>query len=148
MLKSIYQRWYLQWFFKLNGCIPIEPGPSSEQTLKEIGALLNQGEVVCLFPEGKISKTGQLDVFRRGYESACKIANDSLVVVPFYIQGLWGSKFSKSANKSKSPGSRWCYRKLHVAFGQPLDKNVSAERVKQQVARLSGCRSDRGRCVQ
>lgn len=60
MLKTVYQRWYLRWFFKALGCIPIERGKGAEQALADVAEQLNDGEVVCLFPEGAISRTGQL----------------------------------------------------------------------------------------
>ena len=60
MLKSIYERWYLSWFFKLFGSIPIEAGPSSTKALEKVAELLNEGAVVCLFPEGTISRNGHL----------------------------------------------------------------------------------------
>ncbi|MCA1772043.1 MAG: MFS transporter, partial [Halomonas sp.] len=71
MLRSVYQRWYLRWFLKSLGCIPIERGSGAEQALADVAEQLNAGEVVCLFPEGAISRTGQLGEFRRGYERAC-----------------------------------------------------------------------------
>jgi acyl-[acyl-carrier-protein]-phospholipid O-acyltransferase/long-chain-fatty-acid--[acyl-carrier-protein] ligase len=52
MERVLYDKWYLNWFFKLYGVIPIEPNGSAAASLKTIALLLQQGEVVCLFPEG------------------------------------------------------------------------------------------------
>lgn len=137
MIKDIYERWYLKWFFDLFGCIPIKAGPGSHQSFKEIAQRLNQGEVVCLFPEGAISKNGQLSEFKRGFEKAAQAADSSVIILPFYIQGLWGSQFSLSnASLTRLPSSG-LRRELLVAFGKPLNKSSTAHEVKQQVFDLS-----------
>lgn len=137
MLKSIYQRWYLQWLFDLFGVIPIEPGKGSQQSLAEVAESLNNGEVVCLFPEGAISRNGHLGLFRKGFERACSQVNDDVVIVPFYLRGLWGSQFSRSSTRLKAIRSSGMYRNLIVAFGQPLAKDTNADTIKQRVFDLS-----------
>jgi acyl-[acyl-carrier-protein]-phospholipid O-acyltransferase/long-chain-fatty-acid--[acyl-carrier-protein] ligase len=137
MLKIIYERWYLKWFFKLFGTIPIESGPSSTESLDQVAALLNQGKVVCLFPEGTISRTGHLAEFRRGYERAAEAANENVLIQPFYMRGLWGSQFSRSSDKLKSLRSKTGGRDLVVAFGKPINKNTKVDQVKHEVQNLS-----------
>jgi len=137
MHKSIYNRWYLQWFFKLFGCIPIESGAGSQKTLEYIAELLSDGEVVCLFPEGMISRSGQLAEFRRGYERAAEAASDDVVILPFYLRGLWGSQFSMSSENFKRLRSGGFRRDLIIAFGQPLEKDVDVSELKRRVFDLS-----------
>ncbi|MEO0444015.1 MAG: MFS transporter, partial [Pseudomonadota bacterium] len=137
MLKSIYERWYLQWFFKLFGCIPIEAGSSSQQSLEQAAELLNKGEVVCLFPEGMISRNGHLAQFRPGFERAAAMCNDDVVIQPFYLRGLWGSQFSKSSDNFKRLRSAGVRRDLIVAFGKPLPKTTDTSTLKQGVFDLS-----------
>ncbi len=138
MHKRIYELWYLHWFLKLFGCIPIQAGASSKQSLTEIAELLNNGEVVCLFPEGMLSRNGHLAEFRRGYEQAAAQCNDDVVILPFYLRGLWGSQFSNSSENFKrlrrSEGMR---RDLMVAFGQSLPKETEAAVLKRRVFDLS-----------
>lgn len=136
MLRAIYQRWYLKWFFDLFRCIPIESGPRSRKALTEVAEALNNGDVVCLFPEGTISRTGHLAEFRRGYERACEQVNDSVVIVPFYLRGLWGSQFSRSSARLKA-NSSLLNRDLIVAFGAPLPKTTTADVLKRRVFDLS-----------
>ncbi|CAM3668382.1 acyl-[ACP]--phospholipid O-acyltransferase [Halomonas sp. FME1] len=133
MLKSIYQRWYLRWFFKALGCIPIERGAAAEQALSDVAELLNAGEVVCLFPEGAISRNGQLGEFRRGYERACKMANPDVKIIPFYLRGLWGSQFSHSSSKLKELRNAPLHRSVVVAFGKPLPKDTPADVLKRRI---------------
>lgn len=133
MLKAVYQRWYLRWFFKALGCIPIERGSASEQALADVAEQLNAGEVVCLFPEGAISRTGQLGEFRRGYERACKMANPDVKIVPFYLRGLWGSQFSRSSSKLKELRNAPLHRSVVVAFGNPIPKDTPADVLKRRI---------------
>ncbi|TVP44715.1 MAG: MFS transporter [Halomonas sp.] len=133
MLKSVYQRWYLRWFFKALGCIPIERGSAAENALADVAVQLNAGEVVCLFPEGAISRTGQLGEFRRGYERACKMANPDVKIVPFYLRGLWGSQFSRSSSKFKELRNAPLHRSVVVAFGKPLAKDTAADVLKRRI---------------
>ncbi|WP_028863465.1 acyl-[ACP]--phospholipid O-acyltransferase [Psychromonas aquimarina] len=137
MEKKIFSRWYLCWFFKALGCIPIESSASSKRSLTEIAAVLDQGEVVALFPEGLISRNGHLAEFKRGFELACKKAEQELAIVPFYIRGLWGSKFSRSSDKLKEVRRQGVFRDLVVAFAQEMPKSSSAEQVKRRVFDLS-----------
>ncbi|WP_293267912.1 MFS transporter, partial [Neptunomonas sp.] len=137
MLKSIYDKWYLNSFLKMMGCVPIQPGATSKDSLAKVTEALNAGEVVCIFPEGSISRTGHLAEFRRGYELACKEANDNVSIVPFYLRGLWGSKFSHSSERLKRHSARGIKRDLVVSFGAPLDKNTSVDVLKRRVFDLS-----------
>lgn len=137
MIKNIYSRWYLTWFFDLFGCIPIEQGPRSREALKTVSEKLNNGDVVCLFPEGTISRTGHLAEFRRGFEKACEDVNDDIVIVPFYLRGLWGSQFSRSSERLRKQQSNGMHRDLVIAFGHPMPKTASAEEVKQRVLDVS-----------
>ena len=137
MLKSIYERWYLSWFFKLFGSIPIEPGPSSTKALEKVAELLNEGSVVCLFPEGSISRNGHLGEFKHGYRKAANLANDDVVIVPFYLRGLWGSQFSRSSAKLKSTSRNTQRRNLMVSFGQSLAIDTETELLKRRIFDLS-----------
>ncbi len=91
MYEGYYNLWYLKWFLGLMGCIPISSG-QSRSALSSITEMLNNGEVVCLFPEGRLTQNGQMSEFKQGFERAAENAN--AVILPFYITGLWGSRFS------------------------------------------------------
>jgi len=134
MDRSIYERWYLKWFLDFFGCIPISSG-RYQQALAEVTKLLNEGEVVCLFPEGTISRNGQLCEFKHGYEKAA--ADASGVIVPFYLRGLWGSSFSRSNTGLKQLRKAGRKRDIVVAFGGALPINTKADELKQTVSELS-----------
>lgn len=137
MIRHIYSRWYLKWFFDLFGCIPIDHGARSREALKSVSQKLNGGEVVCLFPEGAISRTGHLASFRKGFERACVEVDDSVVIVPFYLRGLWGSQFSRSSLELRKRHAVGLSRDIVVAFGPSMAKTATSEEVKQRVLDVS-----------
>jgi acyl-[acyl-carrier-protein]-phospholipid O-acyltransferase/long-chain-fatty-acid--[acyl-carrier-protein] ligase len=134
MHRAIYQRWYLKWFLDLFGVIPIAGGNSAE-SLKRINELLREGEVVCLFPEGAISRNGQLGEFKKGYERAVDEVDG--VILPFYLRGLWGSRFSHSSEKLQKIRNTSIRADVIVAFGEPLPMQTPANKLKQHVFDLS-----------
>ncbi len=117
MERSIYETWYLNWILKHFKIIPIAKGASAK-ALTEINAALNNGEVVALFPEGRLTKTGQMGVFQSGFERSALQAE--AVIVPFYINGLWGSKFSR-ANQYNKKTMNPHYRRVSVIYGKAMD---------------------------
>lgn len=137
MLKSIYERWYLRGFFRLFGVVPISQGAGAQSSLEVIAQLLQKGQVVCLFPEGTISRTGHFAEFRPGYERACALVDDSVVIVPFYLRGLWGSQFSRSSTRLKQWRGSGLRRDLIVAFGPAISKSTSVDVLKRRVFDLS-----------
>ncbi|UTA46771.1 MFS transporter [Simiduia sp. 21SJ11W-1] len=136
MQKQIYHNPFIRPFVKLFGVIPIAKG-HSEEALAEVHTHLQAGEVVCLFPEGAISRNGQLGKFHTGYQRATQGLQEG-VIVPFYLHGLWGSKFSRSSERlreTRAPEGR--RRDLIVAFGAPLPINTDAKTLKLKVFELA-----------
>ncbi|BFM14145.1 acyl-[ACP]--phospholipid O-acyltransferase [Maricurvus nonylphenolicus] len=138
MQREIYNRRFIRPIMKLFGVIPIAKG-HSEDALQTINQLLRQGEVVCLFPEGAISRTGQLGKFHTGFERAAEgLSSSDAVIVPFYLRGLWGSKFSRATERLREQRNpKGIRRELLVAFGPQLAINTQAAELKQRVFELS-----------
>ncbi len=134
MERVIYERWYLRRFMDFFGVVPISRG-RSRHALEAVTELLNKGEVVCLFPEGTLSKNAQLSEFKRGFELAAEEAEGR--ILPFYQRGLWGSRFSHASDKLRENRSRGRVRDVIVAFGATLPMDSGAEQVKQAVFELS-----------
>ncbi len=134
MHRHYYEKWYLKWFLDLFGVIPIARGKSRE-ALQQVNQLLKQGEVVCLFPEGQISHTGQLSEFKRGFERTIEGVNG--VIVPFYLGGMWGSRFSRCSGNLRELRKTSSRRDVQISFGKPMAICSSASEVKQQVFELS-----------
>lgn len=132
--QGYYERWYLQGVLKWLGVVPISNQASVSQ-LDRVRELLQAGEAVCLFPEGAISRTGQLGQFKRGYEKAA--ADTGAVIVPFYLHGLWGSRFSRSSGFLRQNRQSGFKRDIVVAFGAPLPDDTRVHALKQAVFELS-----------
>ncbi len=134
MYRGIYSKWYLTWFLRFFKTIPIGAGASKE-SIRAIKEKLNNGEVVAIFPEGQISYNGQFSTFQRGFELALKDTNCK--IVPFYLRGLWGSSFSRATKYYKELTNKRGKRHIIVAFGEPLENNLTAQEVKAKVTELS-----------
>jgi acyl-[acyl-carrier-protein]-phospholipid O-acyltransferase / long-chain-fatty-acid--[acyl-carrier-protein] ligase len=135
MLRRIYETWYLKPFLKAFGVVPIAAG-QSEESLATVRGLLQSGECVCLFPEGAISRNGQLGKFHTGYERAVAGVEEG-VIVPFYLCGLWGSSLSRAEEGLRRARVPLRRRDLIVAFGAPLALSTGAKQLKQKVVELS-----------
>ena len=103
--------------FRHSGVIPISASRPTDGMRTAIKALQN-GEVVCIFAEGSISRTGQLMAIRKGFEVMARRAN--VPVVPAFIDGLWGSVFSFAGNKYLWKSPRLMPTPVFVAFGRPI----------------------------
>lgn len=128
------ERWHLQWLTRRLGAIGIKSA-SRERSLERVAELLEQGEVVCLFPENSISRIGQLAEFSNEFEAIAQKTN--VPIVPFYLHGLWSSRFSSSSGFLRENRQSGFKRDLVVAFGEPLASDTNAKRVKQHIFDLS-----------
>lgn len=134
MHREIYQRWYLKWLLDAFGVVPIAAG-HSKAALGQINRLLKNGEVVCLFPEGAISRNGQLGAIKPGYERVVEGVDG--IILPFYLRGLWGSRFSRSSEKLQENRSNRTRREVIAAFGKPLPMQTPAHELKRHLFDLS-----------
>ncbi|WP_459208116.1 MFS transporter [Pseudomonas sp. MLB6B] len=101
MYYRIYRLPVLNFVFRTAGAIPIagrgEDAAIYEQAFARIARSLQEGELVCIFPEGKLTADGEIDVFKSGVK---RILRETPVpVIPLALQGLWGSFFSRDPNK-------------------------------------------------
>ncbi|WP_200870767.1 1-acyl-sn-glycerol-3-phosphate acyltransferase, partial [Pseudomonas aeruginosa] len=87
--------------FRTAGAVPIaarhEDEGIYERAFQRIADYLRDGELVCIFPEGKLTADGEMNEFRAGIERI--IEETPVPVIPMALQGLWGSFFSRDPNK-------------------------------------------------
>jgi acyl-[acyl-carrier-protein]-phospholipid O-acyltransferase/long-chain-fatty-acid--[acyl-carrier-protein] ligase len=134
MSRLYYEKWYLRWFLNMFKVIPISSG-ASRNALEAVQTALQAEEVVALFPEGHISHNGHLSVFKSGYERA--VQDTGAAIVPFYLRGLWGSRFSYVSSKYRESSRDGALRKVTVGFGKPLPAQTEAVALKQAVLETS-----------
>ncbi|HEY6879613.1 MAG TPA: MFS transporter [Polyangiales bacterium] len=118
--------------------IPIAPAHEDaallESAFAKIRDELRAGEVVCIYPEGKITKTGEMNPFKAGVE---RILRETPVpVVPMALSGLWGSFFSRKNGPAMQKVPRRFRAKLTLSIGKPLPAETSAQELEQQVRTL------------
>ena len=94
--QEFYQKPMLRAFMRTVGCIPIDVR-HSRSAIRGATEQLAAGEIVCLFPEGQLTRSGTLLRLRRGYELIAQHANAP--VVPVWLDRLWGSDFLVSRRK-------------------------------------------------
>nr|CAA6803559.1 MAG: Putative 2-acylglycerophosphoethanolamine acyltransferase / acyl-acyl carrier protein synthetase (EC [uncultured Thiotrichaceae bacterium] len=132
--NEYYERWYLSGLLKMMGVVQLRSNDKA-QSMQQMKELLQAGKAVCLFPEGAISRTGQLSAFSRDYETA--IEGTDAVIVPFYLHGLWSSRFSRSSGFLRQSRQSGFKRDVVVSFGEVLSASTSAHQLKQRVFDLS-----------
>lgn len=94
----------LKYFLKAAKVIPIAGAKEDpvilEEAMKQIALELKEGEIVCIFPEGKITHDGELNPFKKGIERI--ISETPVPVIPMVLKGLWGSFFSRKHGPAAS----------------------------------------------
>ena len=101
MYYKIYNLPVLSFIFRTAGTIPIagrgEDEAIHDQAFDRIARYLADGELVCIFPEGKLTTDGQIDEFKAGVMRI--LERTPVPVIPMALQGLWGSFFSRDPHK-------------------------------------------------
>ncbi len=128
---------FVSWLSKTMRAIPINStgGPKALiQSLQAANQALRNGDVVCIFAEGGITRTGQLLAFQRGLMKI--VEGTGAPIIPVYLDGLWGSIFSFEGGRFFKKWPRaWPYP-VTVMFGQPLHDPQSTFEVRQAVEQL------------
>lgn len=141
MHKSIYDIPLLHYIFRAGGAVPICSRQDDEQVYDEamtrIAQYLAAGELLCIFPEGQLTRDGNIGEFRRGIERI--VAATPVPVVPLALRGLWGSFFSHRGGVFRSGWK--LFSRIDVVAAAP----VAADRVSADdlYHRVSGLRGDK-----
>lgn len=136
MDKSISEMPLLKYLFRHAGVIPICSPRQSEatynQAFESIHQALADGELVCIFPEGRLTPNGELGEFRPGIDKI--LARDSVPVIPMALNGLWGSYFSHKDGHALSTRPKRFWSKISVDLddvvsGTEANRHLLRERV-------------------
>ena len=137
MYYKIYNLPVLNFVFRTAGTVPIagrnEDPEVFEQAFARIAEYLAAGELVCIFPEGKLTTTGEIDEFKAGVERV--LAANPVPVIPLALQGLWGSFFSRAPHKGLF---RRFWSRVNIVAGTPLPADTGRLVMQEQVSRLRG----------
>jgi 1-acyl-sn-glycerol-3-phosphate acyltransferase len=142
MDHRIFRTPLLGFIFRTAKAIPIAPAKEDpwlmEKAFIDVAHALHDGELVCIFPEGKLTTTGELNEFRGGI---AKIVDRSKVpVIPMALRGLWGSVFTRDpSNLFERTLARGWRSKLALVVGRPVPpQEVTPEGLYEQVLALRG----------
>jgi 1-acyl-sn-glycerol-3-phosphate acyltransferase len=140
MYYKIFNIPLLRFVFRTAKAIPIaghkEDPALLQQAYDAIDASLADGEVVCLFPEGALTRDGQIATFRTGVEKI--LVRRPVPVVPMALRGLWGSVWSKRdsmLHRSRLP--RRFRARVELVIDPPMTA-VTAASLEQRVVELRG----------
>src|SRR5215204_4154817 len=112
-----YRNRILHPILRLAGCIPIN-SRRAKDVIRAAADRIRAGEIVCLFPEGQLSRSGTLLRLQRGYELIARQAE--ALVIPVWMDELWGSLFSYKGGRFFTKWPREIPFRVLVAFGRPL----------------------------
>ncbi|MFK7987770.1 MAG: MFS transporter [Sandaracinaceae bacterium] len=131
----------LNWLFRLGRAIPIAPRSEDPECLErafvEIDRALAEGEVIGIFPEGRLTRDGSLGEFRPGVERILR--NRPVPVVPVALRGLWGSMFSYEGGKPMKKWPRRLRARIEVLAGDAVAaERATADHLEGIVADLRG----------
>ena len=135
--QHYYQKIWFNPFLRAMRAIPIssDQGPRIVlRAMKQAGQALDDGELVCLFAEGQITRNGLLLPFRRGLERL--IRGRRGLVIPVVLDRVWGSLFSRSQGRFLWKLPRRIPYRVTLCVGEPLPTSVSVHQVRQAVHEL------------
>jgi 1-acyl-sn-glycerol-3-phosphate acyltransferase len=142
MDHNIFKLPLLRFVFRDAGAIPIasvkEDASKLDKAYDEIANALANGELVAIFPEGSITRSGELQPFKNGVTAI--LQRTPVPVIPMALQGLWGSYFSrKDAPAFSRPLRRGLLNKVALVVAPQLAAlDVNADGLQRQVAALRG----------
>ncbi|MDD5247406.1 MAG: MFS transporter [Rhodocyclaceae bacterium] len=138
-------RWPILGFvFRTSRAIPIAPAREDaallEQALATAADALRDGELVGIFPEGKITDSGEINPFKSGFSRILERVEQPVPVVPMALRGLWGSFFSRRRGAAMTrPFRRGVFAKIALVVGAPVAAHEAGpSRLQAAVAELRG----------
>ncbi len=143
MHHTFFKKPVVGWLFRDLDVIPIAPKSEDEELMQyafdEVARSLEDGELVCIFPEGLVTFDGKLNAFRPGIERIIK--RTPVPVIPLALKGLWGSFFSRDheGQKAMKEPFRRFRAKIELIVGDAMEpESFSAKSLGEVTAQLGG----------
>ena len=140
MYKQFFDWPILNFVFRVGGAIPINSRRENEEAYEKAFELISEGlnnrDLICIFPEGSLTKDGEIDEFQPGVDKI--LARDPVPVIPMALRGLWGSYFSKISTKLLQ-GPRRFWQPIWVAATEPIaPESANSASLRESVQALRG----------
>ncbi len=135
--RQYYEHPLLNCVAQTMGAIPISSTGTPREilsALREAGRFLDEGELVCIFPEGQITRTGNLLPFHQGFERILK--GRETPVIPVHLDRVWGSIFSFIGGKFLTKRPERIPYPVTISYGAPLPSTSTAAEVRNVVQEL------------
>lgn len=127
MYWKIYNIPILKWLFGALGAIPIAGRKENESVylsaMMKVEEYLRAGELVCIFPEGELTKNGEMVNFKPGIKKI--LLSCPVPVVPSALRGLWGTFFSLKYGKTFIKIPRRLWSRIEYVVGEPLPPSTA-----------------------
>jgi acyl-[acyl-carrier-protein]-phospholipid O-acyltransferase/long-chain-fatty-acid--[acyl-carrier-protein] ligase len=137
MYKGAYELWWIKPIARVMKAIPISSELRPREMLRALASAsdaIRNGEVVCIFAEGQITRIGHLLPFRRGFE---RIMRDvDAPIIPVALDGVWGSIFSFEKRRFVWKLPHKIPYPVTVVFGPPMAHTATPIEVRQVVQEL------------
>lgn len=133
MWKPIYEMAFAKPIFDVLNAIPVDSA-SPKATVRALRAAheeLLKGNVVGIFPEGQITRTGETGPFERGYERV--VRGLDCHIVPMYIRGLWGHPLSCKGGEPFKSWDVWLRPRVTVNIGEPVSNDKTPDELRRIV---------------
>jgi 1-acyl-sn-glycerol-3-phosphate acyltransferase len=141
LLMGASPRPVLGWMFKLLKAVPIAPQRENPeayaQAFTKVATALDAGDLVCIFPEGVITKTGELGEFKGGVMKL--LERNPVPVIPMALKNLWGSFFSRIENGTAmvKPFRRGLWSRVDLVVGEAIShQEVTPQLLRDEVQKL------------
>jgi acyl-[acyl-carrier-protein]-phospholipid O-acyltransferase/long-chain-fatty-acid--[acyl-carrier-protein] ligase len=127
---------FVGFFARRVGTIPIEPEDRRSvcQAIRTARDAIRNGDLVCIFPEGGLTRSGHIQPFQAGFLAILKHARRPLV--PIHLGGFWGSIFSFQGGRFFWKLPRRLPYPVSITFGAPMDDVRDVEQVRQAIEQL------------
>lgn len=132
----IFRSRFSGWMFRHAKAIPIAPSHEDPTLLAKAyeacAEALAEGELVCIFPEGKLTRDGDINAFRHGVTHI--VERTPVPVIPMALRGLWGSVFSRHADAHwPRPLRKGMSSRLTLAVAEPLEPQAATPEALQRI---------------
>ena len=137
MYRKVYNMPFINFICRIAKVIPIDKdeGPKAIlHALTQAREAIQNGDLVCIFPEGVLTRTGNMLPFNKGFEHIMKHLDAP--IIPMYLDNIWPSIFSFSNGKFFWKFPKFTLYPVSIVFGKPMASSSKAHQVRQMVQEL------------
>ncbi len=135
--REVYEKSIFRPLFKLARAIPVARTDGPKELIRSFQAAkqaLKDGELVCIFPEGQLTRTGNILKFTEGLEHIVKGVD--CPIIPIHLDRIWGSIFSYEGGKYLYKWPKIIPYPITISFGEPMPSTAKSFEIRNRVMEL------------